>query len=230
MKTFFDLMREAQQNAMASPLAKEFGLSAEEQARAFAALAPAFWLGLRNSTADPFGVAAFWQQFAAGQYKPYFDNPFAAMTPKGQADGNRVLETLFGSPQIARAVALQVEAATGIAQDVVKRMMPVMANMMMGGLQRQAEEFENPFLRFFRDMTEGKKDRKAAEMPFAALMESFLGKEPEPEPGPMSQEEVIDRLFDAGRSLQASYWKSMQSLFDGVAPKGEGGTKEKGPP
>lgn len=224
MKTFYDLMLEAQQGAFAANMAKEFGLSSDQQSKAFEAMMPAFWLGMRRSAADPFGVAAFWQQVGTGQFQSYFDNPLAAMTPKARADGEGVLERMFGSPEVAKAVALQVEATTGIAQDVIRRMMPVMANMMMGGLQRQTESYDNPFLAMMREMTGGgAKPKPAAQMrpdlPFVTLMESFLGKkEPEPEPGPTSNEEVIDRLFDAGKSMQDNYRKSMEMIFERFAP------------
>jgi len=221
MKTFLDLMQDAQRQAMTALMQNEFGLKADQQAKAFEAMTPAFWLGMGRNNSDPFGVAAFWQQqLSGGQYKPYFDNPFAAATPAGLAEGNKLLETFFGSPEIAKAVALQVEANTGIAQDVVRRMMPVFANVMMGGLQRQADRFENPFLKFMQDMTQPKPEaKKAPDLPFVAMMDAFLGKEPEKEKAPepdaaMSQEEVIDRMFDAGRSMQESYFKSMERLFD----------------
>lgn len=229
MKTFYDLMLEAQQGAFAATMAKEFGLSQDQQSKAFEAMMPAFWLGMRRSAADPFGVAAFWQQAGAGQFRSYFDNPMAAMSPKAQAQGEGIVERMFGSPEIARAVALQVEANTGIAQDIVRRMMPVMANMMMGGLQRQTETYDNPFLAMMRDMTgngarQAQPSKPAApkrpDLPFVTLMESFLGKEkePEPEPGPMTNEEVIDRLFDAGKSMQDQYRRSMEMIFDRFAP------------
>lgn len=225
MKTFYDLMLEAQQGAFAATMAKEFGLSSDQQAKAFEAMMPAFWLGMRRSAADPFGVAAFWQQVGAGQFKSYFDNPLAAMTPGARAEGDGIVERMFGSPEVAKAVALQVEATTGIAQDVVRRMMPVMANMMMGGLQRQTETYDNPFLAMMREMTGGARPKPAAQkrpdLPFVTLMESFLGKEekkPEPEFGPMTNEEVIDRLFDAGKTMQDNYRKSMEMIFDRFSP------------
>ncbi|WP_029075852.1 DUF937 domain-containing protein [Kaistia adipata] len=218
MKTIYDVMLEAQKGAFAQAMTKEFGLSFDQQAKAFEAMMPAFWQGMRRSAADPFGVAAFWQQVGAGQYGAYFDNPLAALTPSARSEAEEMLEKLFGSPEIARAVALQVEAATGIAQDVVRRMMPVMANLMMGGVERQTERYDNPFLAMMREMTAQPKPRqeKRPDLPFVTLMESFLGKErePEPEPGPMTNEEVIDRLFDAGRGMQESYRKSMEQIFD----------------
>jgi len=221
MKTIYDVMLEAQKGAFASAMTKEFGLSFDEQAKAFEAMMPAFWQGMRRNAADPFGVAAFWQQVGAGQYGSYFDNPLAALTPSARAEGDGMLNQMFGSPEIAKAVALQVEATTGIAHDVVRRMMPVMANLMMGSMQRQTERYENPFLAMMREMTAQPKPKpaKRPDLPFVTLMESFLGreKEPEPDPGPMTNEEVIDRLFDAGRSMQDSYRKSMELLFERFA-------------
>lgn len=218
MKTFFDLIQDAQRNALGAFGSGDFGLTADQQAKALEAMTPAFWLGLRKNVADPFGVAAFWQQLAGGQYKAYFDNPLSAATPSGIAEGTKLIETMFGSPEMARTVALQVEAASGIAQDVVRRMMPVYANILMGSLQRQSEGIENPFLKFMQAMTpSAKAETKRPDLPFVAMMEAFLGKEPEkaaePE-GPVTQEEVIDRLFDAGRAMQNSYWASMERLFD----------------
>jgi hypothetical protein len=218
MKTIYDLMLEAQKGAFAQAMTKEFGLSYNEQSKAFEAMMPAFWQGMRRSAADPFGVAAFWQQVGAGQYGTYFENPLAALSPSARAEGDGMLEKMFGSPEIAKAVALQVEATTGIAHDVIRRMMPVMANLMMGGVERQTERTDNPFLAMMREMTTQPKPKpqKRPDLPFVTLMESFLGKEkePEPEPGPMTNEEVIDRLFDASRSMQDSYRKSMELIFD----------------
>jgi hypothetical protein len=221
MKTFYELMQDAQQNALQA-MTKEFGITPSQQASAFEAMMPAFWLGLRRNASDPFGVAAFWQQLATQNFRPYFENPFAALAPSAQKEGEAVLARLFGSPELARAVALQVEAATGVAQDVVKRMMPVMANMMMGGLQQAATD-ANPFLRFFEAAKGTKKtDEARPDLPFVAMMETFLGKEKKPEQdfGPMTSEEVIDRMFDAGRSMQDTYRKSMESLFEQFAPPG----------
>lgn len=233
MISFFDLMREAQQNAFGTMIEKEFGLSRSEQAKALEAMIPAFFFGMRKNASDPFGVAAFWQMLAGGPYGSYFDNPFAAATPKAMAEGNSILEKLFGSPEIARAVSLQVEAATGIAQDVVRRMMPVYANMMMGGLQRQAEAAPNPFLTMMQGMANSaadaarpqraKQGETNAELPFVTFMNSMLGAKPtepsradRPAPSP-TNEEVIDRWFGANRAMQNTYWRSMERIFEQMA-------------
>ena len=49
-----------------------------------------------------------------------------------------MLGQIFGSKEVSRAIAQQAELATGIAQDIYKRMMPVVASVLMGGLFNQA--------------------------------------------------------------------------------------------
>ena len=100
---------------------------------------------------------------------------------------------------------------------------------MMGGLQRQSELAANPFLGFMQNFGQPPREKpqaKTPDLPFVAMMNAFLGKpaeaekEPEPEPdGQMPNEEVIDRLFDANRSMQDAYWKSMQRIFDQFSPE-----------
>jgi hypothetical protein len=59
-------------------------------------------------------------------------------TPQGVADGNGILGHLFGSKEVSRAVAKQAEAATGIGQEILKQMLPVIASTLMGGLFKQS--------------------------------------------------------------------------------------------
>ena len=219
MKNVYELMREAHENALKTMMGERFGLAPAEATRAFEALMPAFWLGMRRSAADPFGYRAFWEALASGRHLPYFDNPMAAFQATAIAEGEAALEKLFGSKELARAVALQAETATGIGQDVLRRMMAVMANVMLGGLEKSgpAAAFENPFLSWFAAARPSGRPAAGQPTPFSQLLETMFGLPPEPEPEPeepMSEEEVVDRLFDAGKSLQRNYVKSMELIFD----------------
>ena len=54
------------------------------------------------------------------------------------AEGNGILGHLFGSKDLSRAVASQAAQATGIGQQVLQQMLPVIASMIMGGLFKQS--------------------------------------------------------------------------------------------
>ena len=61
-----------------------------------------------------------------------------AFSPQGVAEGNGILGHLFGSKDLSRAVADQAAQATGVGQEVLQQMLPVIASMIMGGLFKQS--------------------------------------------------------------------------------------------
>ncbi|MGF9562765.1 DUF937 domain-containing protein [Neorhizobium sp. JUb45] len=138
MLPLFEMMLKAQNGAVTEALAKQFGLAQEQAAEAIAALVPAFSSGLKRTTANPYDVGPLMAAMFSGAYGKYFEDVGKAFTDQGKADGNIVLERLFGSKDVSRAIAAQAEQFTGIGQDVFKRMMPAMAGAMMGGLFKQA--------------------------------------------------------------------------------------------
>ncbi|PSJ57530.1 DUF937 domain-containing protein [Kumtagia ephedrae] len=136
MPTLFDMM--AQNGQGMDQLARQFGLSQQQAQSAVEALMPAFSQGLKRNTADPYGVAGFMTALASGQHAKYFEDAQNAFSPQGVAEGNGILGHLFGSKDLSRAVAGQAAQATGIGQDVLKQMLPVIASMIMGGLFKQS--------------------------------------------------------------------------------------------
>jgi hypothetical protein len=138
MLPLFDMMLKAQNGAAMDAMAKQFGLAQEQAAQAMAALTPAFSSGLKRTAANPYDFGALINTMMSGTYAKYFEDLGKAFTPQGMADGNAVLEKLFGSPEVSRAIAAQAEQLTGVGQDVLKKMMPVMADTLMGGMFKQA--------------------------------------------------------------------------------------------
>ena len=140
MPTLFDMFANAQSGAAMQALAQQFNLSQQQTQAALEALLPAFSQGLKRNATDPYGMGAFLSALSSGQHQRYFDNPMAAFTPQGMAQGNDVLGQLFGSKDLSRAVAAQAAQATGIGQQILQQMLPAMAAMMMGGMERQAPQ------------------------------------------------------------------------------------------
>lgn len=137
MLPLFDMMLKAQNGAGVEAIAKQLNLAQEQATQAMAALMPAFSSGLKHTSANPYDFTQLMSSMAAGGYGKYYEDMSRAFTPQGVTDGNAVLEKLFGSKEVSRAIARQAEQFTGIGQDVFKRMMPVMADTLMGGLFKQ---------------------------------------------------------------------------------------------
>lgn len=137
MMPLFDMMMNAQGGQGVDALARQFGLSQEQARQAMEALMPAFSQGLKRNATDPMGLGALMQAFAQGGHQPFYDNPSAAFGSAGVDAGNDVLGQIFGSKDVSRAVAAHAAQATGIGQEILKQMLPILASMMMGGLAKQ---------------------------------------------------------------------------------------------
>jgi hypothetical protein len=141
MLTLFDLMKQAQNGSAMETFAKHYGLAQEQALKAAETLMPAFSCGLKRNADNPYDIGKL--MFASGHYAPYFDDIARSFTPEGLADGQAALNRIFGSKDAADAIAAQAEKLSGIGQDVLKAMMPAMADTLMGGLVKTSiEQFQ----------------------------------------------------------------------------------------
>ena len=138
MPTLFDTLANAQNGHGIEMLARQFNLSQQQAQLAVEALLPAFSQGLKRNTSDPYGLGSFLTAMASGQHAKYFEDASKAFAPQGVEEGNGILGHLFGSKELSRAVASQAAQATGIGQQVLQQMLPVIASMVMGGLFKQS--------------------------------------------------------------------------------------------
>jgi hypothetical protein len=65
------------------------------------------------------------------------DNPTSLADQSAVTDGNGILGHLLGSKDASREVASRA-AQTGLSADVLKRMLPLAATLMMGALSKQS--------------------------------------------------------------------------------------------
>ncbi len=145
--------------------ARQFQLSREQTERAVEALMPAFSQGLKRNVADPAGFMSFMSALSGGGHARYFEDPMAAVSRGGMAEGEAILNHLFGSPEVSRAVAAHAATATGLSQVIMKQMLAALAPILMGGLFKQmmgampgasqAGAGANPLGRILEQMTGG---------------------------------------------------------------------------
>jgi hypothetical protein len=138
MMPLFDMIAKAQNGQGLEMLAQQFNLNQQQTQAAMEALLPAFSEGLKRNTSDPMGMGGFLQAMGSGNHAKYFEDAGNAFSQSGIADGNGILGHLFGNKDVSRAVAAQAASATGIGQEILKQMLPVIASMVMGGLFKQS--------------------------------------------------------------------------------------------
>lgn len=138
MQNLFDMLTQAQNGHGMEALARQFNLSQEQAQAAVEALLPAFSQGLKRNTADPYGLGSFISALSSGQHAKYFEDASRAFSSQGIEEGNGILGHLFGSKDLSRAVAAQAAQVTGLSQQLLQQMLPVIASMLMGGLFKQS--------------------------------------------------------------------------------------------
>lgn len=180
MLPLYEMMMRAQNGEAMQTMSKQFDLSVDQATKAMEALMPAFSTGLKRNSINPQDFGGFMQSLASGHYADYFNNMTEAFTPQGISEGNAMLGQIFGSKDVSRAIAQQAELATGIAQDIYKRMMPVVASILMGGLFNQATGSSSAMKgnggNVFADMFSQMMEQAAASQKQAADFTSQLGK------------------------------------------------------
>jgi hypothetical protein len=135
MPTLYDLLTEAQDGEALASLGRQFGLSTQQTEAAVTALLPAISTGLKQSTATPEGLGNLFAIMGHQQdLQAMYGDPVAAFARQGRAAGNDVLSAIFGSPDVSRAVADQAQRFSGVDSSILKKMLPVLAGILISGL------------------------------------------------------------------------------------------------
>jgi hypothetical protein len=206
MLPLYQMLTKAGDGRAIELMARQYRLTQEQTQLAAEALLPAFKEGLRRNASDPYGMGALMAQMASGDHAGFFEDAARAFAPEGKKQGEDILGQLFGSPEVSRAVAAQAAQATGIAQETLKAMLPAMAAMLMGGLNKQASGEigqeaggmpHNPFLQAMQEIMRagmtpptptptGRQSTQGTspfDNPFARIMQDMMeAAQPKPEP------------------------------------------------
>lgn len=212
--TLFETMMQAQNGDAMKMMARQFGLSEQQAESAIDALMPAFSTGLKRNASDPMGVGRFMEALSTGQHAKYFEDMSQAFQPQGVAEGNGILGHVFGSKEVSRAVAKQAAQATGIGQDILKQMLPIIASTLMGGMFKQSTEQArsaqttgNPFIDMLTQMTQAQQGTQrpapsANDNPFGQMLEQMMGGAQSSRSAPAAQNpwgEIVEQMMGAGQ-------------------------------
>ena len=124
-------------------LASQFGLSESQVTDVLGQLAPALGRGLKENTASSGGLDALTNALSRGNHQQYVDNLESLADPQTTQEGNGILGHLLGSKEVSRELASRASSNTGVDGDIVKKLLPLVASLAMGGLSKQASAGNN---------------------------------------------------------------------------------------
>jgi hypothetical protein len=134
----FDSILSAGNGAAVRQLGSQFGLDEAQTSSALSALVPALSAGLRQNMQSTDGLTGVINALSSGRHRQYIEEPSSLDRADTVADGNGILGHILGSKDVSRQVAARASEQTGLGSDVLKRMLPLAATLVMGAMSRQA--------------------------------------------------------------------------------------------
>ena len=132
-----DAIVNAQDGAAVQQLGSQVGLAPDQATAALSALIPALAGGFQRNIQSQGGLESLMAALSSGNHGQYIDNPTSLADQSAVTDGNGILGHLLGSKDVSREVASRAAAQTGLSADVLKRMLPLAATLMMGAFSKQ---------------------------------------------------------------------------------------------
>lgn len=173
MQTIVDQLAGSSNDAAVQTLSKVFNIEPNQAQAALKSILPELSGELERLTLSRGGIAGLVEMFGRASHEKVLDEPELAADPGVRAEGNELLGTIFGSKHKSRVVAQRASRDTSLSANALKQMLPVIAAMFMGGLEKQ---------------TRGQLADVAGKRPETRSMKAFggdkfTGQEPLPVPG-----------------------------------------------
>lgn len=127
----------AQGGRTVEQLAAQFGLQPEQARSAMGALMPAVAAGLQKNMSSESGLTRLLDALGQGGHEAYLQQPEKLREPATVADGNAILGHIFGSKEVSREVAARASQKSGVDPSILKKMLPLVAALAMGGMAKQ---------------------------------------------------------------------------------------------
>ncbi len=131
------MIMNAQGGGAVQQLSQRFGLNEGQTASALEQLVPALMGGMQQTVQSGGLEGLLGMLGGGGNADQFLDSEDTINAPETTDTGNNILGQLFGSKEVSRSVASEASANTGIGADILKRMLPVVATMVMSGMSKQ---------------------------------------------------------------------------------------------
>jgi hypothetical protein len=133
-----NVLKSAQGGAAYDNLATAFGVNPAQTAPAITTMLEALSRRIERNTLSRAGLADVVALLGTPAAGHAYADPQSLASPETGAIGNHVLDVLIGNKDTSRSIAQRASRASGLNEAVLKKMLPAVASMMIGGLQKEA--------------------------------------------------------------------------------------------
>lgn len=132
-----DLLLSADNKPALDEISRNFGLTEDQTRSAVEGLIPALSRGIEKNSGNEHGMDELLDAVRNGKHGQYIEQPNTLSRPETSEDGNGILGHIFGNKQVSRDVASQVSKQSGISSSILKKMLPVVASLVMGAISKK---------------------------------------------------------------------------------------------
>jgi hypothetical protein len=126
-------------DALVGQLAQGLGVGSQDARSGMEALLPALTRGLQRNTQSQDGLGGLANAIQRGGHQRYIERPDLLGQAESIQDGNDILGHILGSKDVSRNVAAHASKQTGLDSTLLKKMLPMLAAAVMGGLGQQSQ-------------------------------------------------------------------------------------------
>lgn len=137
MSNILDTLFADDNKAVLEEVQKNFNLTEKETRVAVEELIPALSRGLQKNTQSGQGMDELLDALRTGSHRQYMEKPSSLSAPETTKDGNDILGHIFGDKKVSREVANRVSEKSGLSSTLLKKMLPVVASLVMGALSKK---------------------------------------------------------------------------------------------
>ena len=134
MFNLYQILLGAQGGQALDNLAERFGLTKEQANSAVQALIPALSTAFMTKAMHPGGMQEIAGAMADDDHRAAFADPQAALTPQTQQKSDDIASSIFGNSAMIETVVQQAARYTGLSEDTLRGMLPVVISMVLGGV------------------------------------------------------------------------------------------------
>jgi hypothetical protein len=120
-------------------VAGQFGTDEAQTGSALSQLVRVLGQGVAQNAATPSGLESLTRALSSGGHGRYLDSLSSLTDPAARTDGNGILGHILGSPDVSRALAGRVANQSGMSQDMIKKLLPIAAMLVMGALSKRTQ-------------------------------------------------------------------------------------------
>jgi len=137
MSNLIDILFADENKQTLEQLQKQFNLNEKDTKAAVGELIPALTRGLQKNTQDAPGMDDLLDALRTGEHARYMEQPGSVSSPNTTKDGNDILGHIFGDKKVSREVASRASKKAGVSSSILKKMLPVVATLVMGALSKK---------------------------------------------------------------------------------------------